>query len=415
MSVPYGTENNREDVAGVPAVPSVRYWLASLATGAVALAPLAVVGAPVHAHLSQAGLALVICGIVAAVEARAGAGRVVVAVGIALCALSAWLLSQASYAGASWTVAPILGLGVGMIMPERRGRAVFGAVIPAIGFGALLVLLRFTAGRDATMAAGAMGVAVAGVAAFPLAPPSRRLRDAGTFGLAALAAAAAASYIGATTPTATWFGKLIFQGPGNTGEVAITFDDGPNPPYTLRIRDILDQRGVKATFFTVGKALDKRPDVSKALMADGMLIACHSYHHDAVSWMDPRYRELRSTSDAFMRNLGVLPTFYRPPHGTHTPFMARAMADKGMKMVTWSVSAADWATTDGELVARRILAKVRPGSIILLHDGIDGNIGADRSVVLEALPLILDGLEARGLRPVTLDKLLRVPGYVGTA
>jgi peptidoglycan/xylan/chitin deacetylase (PgdA/CDA1 family) len=171
---------------------------------------------------------------------------------------------------------------------------------------------------------------------------------------------------------------------------------------------------VKATFFTVGKALDKRPDVSRALLADGMLIASHSYHHDAVSWMDPRYRELRTTDDAFMRNLGVLPAFYRPPHGTHTPFMAHALADKGMKMVTWDVSAGDWETNDGALVARRVLEKVRPGSIILLHDGIDGNIGADRSVVLEALPLILDGLEVRGLKPVTLDKLLGVPGYVGT-
>jgi peptidoglycan/xylan/chitin deacetylase (PgdA/CDA1 family) len=94
--------------------------------------------------------------------------------------------------------------------------------------------------------------------------------------------------------------------------------------------------------------------------------------------------------------------------------MAHALAEKGMKMVTWDVSAADWATNDAELVARRILTKVRPGSIILLHDGIDGNIGADRSVVLEALPIILDGLESRGLKPVTLDKLLGVPGYVGT-
>jgi peptidoglycan/xylan/chitin deacetylase (PgdA/CDA1 family) len=299
-------------------------------------------------------------------------------------------------------------------MPDGRGRAVAATAGPPIAFAGLLVLLRFTAGRDATMMAGAAGVAFAGAAAFQLAPPSRRLRDAGTFGLAAIGAAAAASYIGATTPTATWFGKLIFRGPGGTGEVAITFDDGPNPPYTLRIRDILDQRGVKATFFTVGKALDKRPDVSRALLADGMLIACHSYHHDAVSWMDPRYRELRSTDDAFMRNLGVRPTFYRPPHGTHTPFMAHALAEKGMKMVTWDVSAADWATNDAELVARRILTKVRPGSIILLHDGIDGNIGADRSVVLEALPIILDGLESRGLKPVTLDKLLGVPGYVGT-
>jgi peptidoglycan/xylan/chitin deacetylase (PgdA/CDA1 family) len=85
-----------------------------------------------------------------------------------------------------------------------------------------------------------------------------------------------------------------------------------------------------------------------------------------------------------------------------------------MKMVTWDVSAGDWATDDGALVARRVLEKVKPGSIILLHDGIDGKIGADRAVILEALPLILDGLASRGLRPVTLDKLLGLRGYVGS-
>lgn len=81
-------------------------------------------------------------------------------------------------------------------------------------------------------------------------------------------------------------------------------------------------------------------------------------------------------------------------------------------MVTWDVSAGDWATDDAALVARRVLAKVRPGSVILLHDGIDGKIGADRTVILKALPLILDGLRQRGLQPVTLDRLLDRPGYV---
>jgi peptidoglycan/xylan/chitin deacetylase (PgdA/CDA1 family) len=221
-----------------------------------------------------------------------------------------------------------------------------------------------------------------------------------------------AAYIGATTPGATWFGSLTAHGPRSGNEVAITFDDGPDPPFTLQIRDILDAHGAKATFFTVGKALDDRPDVSRALLDDGQLLGNHSYHHDAFSWLDPRYPELDDTQDAFQRNLGVCPAFFRPPHGTHTPFMAHAVSSDGMRMVTWDVSAGDWATTDADLVARRVLAKVRPGSIILLHDGSDGNVGADRSVILQALPKILDGLRDRGLVPVTLDKLLGVPGYL---
>jgi peptidoglycan/xylan/chitin deacetylase (PgdA/CDA1 family) len=237
-----------------------------------------------------------------------------------------------------------------------------------------------------------------------------RVVAAGAGGL--LVAAITVAYVGATTPDAAWFGSLVHHGPRDGNEVAITFDDGPDPPYTLEIRDILDAYGVKGTFFTVGKALDARPDVSRALLEDGHLLGNHSYHHDAVRWLDPRYPELQATQDAFKRNLGVCPALYRPPHGSHTPFMAHVVENHGMTMVTWDVSAGDWATGDAELVARRVLEKVKPGSIILLHDGIDGNIGADRSVLLQALPLILNGLQERGLKPVRLDELLGIPGYL---
>ena len=83
-----------------------------------------------------------------------------------------------------------------------------------------------------------------------------------------------------------------------------------------------------------------------------------------------------------------------------------------MHAVTWDVSAKDWVETDGATVARNILANVKPGSIILLHDGIDGTVTADRTVLVKALPLILDGLKAKGLTPVRLDELLGQPGYL---
>jgi peptidoglycan/xylan/chitin deacetylase (PgdA/CDA1 family) len=220
------------------------------------------------------------------------------------------------------------------------------------------------------------------------------------------------SWIGANTSSATWFGDLRSHGPRTSNQVAITFDDGPNAGYTLQIRDILDHYGIKATFFTVGKALVQRPDISRALLDDGQLLGDHSYHHDAWRWLDPRYPELANTQAAFKRDLGVCPAFYRPPHGQHTPFIAHQLAERGMTMITWDVSAGDWATTDGQLVAQRVLAKVGPGSIILLHDGIDGDVTSDRSVILTALPLIIQGLEQRGLQPVRLDTLLGTPGYV---
>jgi peptidoglycan/xylan/chitin deacetylase (PgdA/CDA1 family) len=194
--------------------------------------------------------------------------------------------------------------------------------------------------------------------------------------------------------------------------VAITFDDGPNDPATLAIRDILDRYHVKGTFFEVGKAVEARPNISQALVDGGHLVGNHSYTHDYLHWLDPAYRELAQTQRTFEKQLGVCPAFFRAPHGQHTPFMAAVVHRHSMTMVGWDVSAGDWSATDPSTLARRILAKVRPGSIIDLHDGLDGDVTADRSVLVKAMPLILDGLAERGLQPVRLDELLGLPAYL---
>jgi peptidoglycan/xylan/chitin deacetylase (PgdA/CDA1 family) len=218
-------------------------------------------------------------------------------------------------------------------------------------------------------------------------------------------------YIGAETPGATWFGGGTVHGPTDRPEVALTFDDGPDIGATEKIIAILDAHGVKGTFFEVGKAIDAEPQITRALYADGQLLGNHSYHHDQWRWLDPRYPELQRTQDAFKRAIGKCPVLYRPPHGDRTPFLAHVVRDHHMHMVLWSASAGDWATHDARLVASRIVAGARPGAILLLHDGLDGNPAADREVLVQALPLILDGLQKKGLAPVRLDRLLGTGAY----
>lgn len=397
-------------------------WLrdsAAAAFGASVLPAVATIGSPVHAPIWQ-GVAGVLIAVLV-VKAATGAARSwrLPPIGVFAAGAACWLLAQASYPVAAWLIAPALGLGIAFAageavrpVPWRLSAISLFAVALA---ATCITAVRLAEGRDAAMAGGA---AIVTASALVSAQADRRgvapkSRDSLLLVIGApFVVLVTAAYVGATTPSVTWFGSLIHHGPRGGDEVAITFDDGPNPPYTLQISGILDRYGVKATFFTVGKALEARPDISKALLDDGQLLGNHSYSHDAFRWLDPRYPELEQTQAAFKRTLKVCPALYRPPHGSHTPFMARQVSDEGMKMVTWDVSAADWATSDGSLVARRVLDKVKPGSIILLHDGIDGKIGADRSVILTALPLILDGLRERGLKPVTLDRLLDVPGYV---
>jgi peptidoglycan/xylan/chitin deacetylase (PgdA/CDA1 family) len=405
---------NRSDTATM--------WLRAVAAasfGGFVLPATATIGSPVHAAIWQGVVGAVVGALVAVIASRFARIWYLRPIGVVVAGVACWLLAQASYPVAAWLVAPVLGLGIafagGAALGADSRRAPVLGLVAAVAAAGCIVAVRFAVGRDAAMACGAAIVAAGAAASLlvdhPAVPSSGRRAALLAIGGPILALVTAA-YIGATTPSVTWFGSLIHHGPRGGDEVAITFDDGPNPPYTLQISGILDQYGVKGTFFTVGKALDARPDVSKALLDDGHLLGNHSYTHDAFHWLDPAYAELGQTQDAFNRTLGVCPGLYRPPHGSHTPFMAKQVSDHGMKMVTWDVSAADWATNDGNLVARRVLDKVQAGSIILLHDGIDGNIGADRSVVLTALPLILEGLRERGLKPVTLDKLLGVPGYV---
>ena len=220
-----------------------------------------------------------------------------------------------------------------------------------------------------------------------------------------------AAYIGAETPAAAWFGGGTTHGPTDKRQVAITFDDGPDAMSTPQVMAILDRYGVKATFFEVGKAIDAAPDVTRALHRDGQLLGNHSYHHDQWRWLDPRYPELQRTQDAFERAIGTCPVLYRPPHGDRTPFLARVVKNHDMHMVLWNASAGDWSTNDAQLVAERILRRAKPGAILLLHDGLDGKPNVNRDVIVRALPLILDGLRAKGLEPVRLDALLGTKAY----
>jgi peptidoglycan/xylan/chitin deacetylase (PgdA/CDA1 family) len=346
---------------------------------------------------------------------RLGPPRLLLAVlGGLLVVVAGWVLPQADV---SATAVP-LGLGVGVGVGLGGGalgilRRVGAAVGAAVGLAILAVLVAVD-GVHGTAWAGLLdGVAIAGVGVLARsrpptgAPASVRAGAA----LAAVVTAAATLWVGANSPTVTWFGSQVSHGPRDGREVAITFDDGPDDPYTLEIARILDARGAKGTFFMVGKALDRRPDIARALREDGHLLGNHSYHHDEWRWLDPRYPELDRTQTAFRHNLGVCPTFYRAPHGQHTPFLAHVVGDHGMTMVGWDVSSGDWNTHDAGLVARRTLDDVKPGSIIVLHDGLDGSVTADRSVLVRAVPMILDGLERRGLKPVRLDALLHQRGY----
>jgi peptidoglycan/xylan/chitin deacetylase (PgdA/CDA1 family) len=327
-----------------------------------------------------------------------------------LALVAAWLVPQRADIGSAIILAALFGVGAALAAPAvRRPRP----LVLAVAF-LVLVLVRLESTRAAILGLAVIAVTFAAfTAVFGRVgiPRTRRLRTLSVGTTLVVGTTFMIGYFGSNTVGATWFGGGVVHGSRHTDEVALTFDDGPNVGATPRIMQILDDAHVQGTFFIIGKALDKEPQIVRDLYDHGHLLGNHSYHHDQWRWLDPRYPELQRTQDAFERNLGTCPVWFRPPHGDKTPMMERVVHEHDMRMAMWDDSYKDWATDNASLVAEKILAKVRPGSIIDLHDGLDGKVNVDRSVVVRALPLILEGLRARHLQPVRLDKLVGGGAY----
>ncbi len=217
----------------------------------------------------------------------------------------------------------------------------------------------------------------------------------------------------AISPTSQVYGKIVLHGPDDEKIVALTFDDGPNEPYTSEILDVLLSEGVHATFFSVGVNVETYPDAARRIVTDGNVIANHSWDHSRIaSAVDFRYSQLVRAQDAIKTATGVTPRFFRPPAGIHTPWQLKKVASAGLLTVNWDTEGYDWQRPNSpERIEQKVMASVRPGSIILLHDGDETRHGSDRSQTVAALPVIIDTLRREGYRFVTLPEMLGTEAY----
>jgi peptidoglycan/xylan/chitin deacetylase (PgdA/CDA1 family)/GT2 family glycosyltransferase len=216
-------------------------------------------------------------------------------------------------------------------------------------------------------------------------------------------------------PTSPVFGKVYYKGDNHHKVIALTFDDGPNEPYTSEVLDILDKYDIKATFFCVGKNVELYPETAKRIVAEGHVLGNHSNTHDANHALSEfGAKDLVAAERAISDTVGVEPHLYRPPHGKKSPWELDAVKDQGMIEVTWSVSTGELNTHSFERVADRLVDETHPGEIMLLHDGYGTSHNceqADKSLTVEALPLIIERLKAEGYTFVTVPELLDVPAY----
>ena len=214
-------------------------------------------------------------------------------------------------------------------------------------------------------------------------------------------------------PAANMFGKTCARAASTEKVIALTFDDGPNDPYTSQILDILERYGVKATFFIVGTNAVYYPETIKHIVAEGHVLGNHSQTHRALSEFDiPVYSELDKAQDVIFEIAGVKPSLFRPPYGRKTPWELAYARKQGLVVVTWSISANDPHSPAPSAIEKRIQEGAHDGGIILLHDGDGIKHGSDRSKTVAALPYIIESLQREGYIFVTVPELLNVSPYI---
>jgi peptidoglycan/xylan/chitin deacetylase (PgdA/CDA1 family) len=185
--------------------------------------------------------------------------------------------------------------------------------------------------------------------------------------------------------------------------VALTFDDGPWPDGTRRVLDVLERMHVKATFFMVGYLIERYPEIVRRVRAAGMTIGTHSWSHPyrtPLAELTPHRVETEVTApaDLLRRRFGIEPGLFRPPGGSYDADVIGVAREAGMRVVMWSIDPHDYLTSASpRRIAADVLRAVRPGSIVLLHDG-----GGDPAATIRALPRIIRGIRQMGLDLVTL-------------
>ena len=214
----------------------------------------------------------------------------------------------------------------------------------------------------------------------------------------------------ALAPGSQLFGPTILAGNDPT-QAALTFDDGPNDAATPALLDLLAAHNARATFFVIGRFMRQRPELVRRIRAAGHLVGNHTETHPWLAWQSARVirEELRACNQAIEDALGEPVRYFRPPHGARRPAVLRIARELGLATVQWNAMAMDWQP----IGAARMMAHIDrglaracrrgTGANILLHDGSDRQMGADRSDSLRVTSRLLERFAADGTRTVTVD------------
>lgn len=230
-----------------------------------------------------------------------------------------------------------------------------------------------------------------------------------TIGLLIILACAAAIGYACMVPASEVFSPVLNRGPADSSSAVLTFDDGPAPPFTEQVLDILAEHKISATFFLCGKNVERHPEIARRIVREGHTIGNHTYSHPFLLGRSRGFiaREIDRAQEAIERATGIRPTLFRPPYGARWFGLMPTLKERGLRMVMWSVAGVDWKYQT-QAIIRVTTRKLHSGAVILLHDGHEQppTGGIDQSSTVGALPAIIGAAKKAGLSFVPIEKMM---------
>jgi peptidoglycan-N-acetylglucosamine deacetylase len=227
-------------------------------------------------------------------------------------------------------------------------------------------------------------------------------------GVGALASVATAVGYQSMAPTGQWLGRTFAQGKPESKQIALTFDDGPNDPHTLRLLDVLAKHSVRATFFMIGQYVRRRPDIARAVSEAGHAIGNHTFTHPLLIFKSAGQTgwEITECRRALNEAVGNHSALFRPPFGGRRRQTLEIARELGLKPAMWNVTGYDWNGPAAAAIESKVAGKIRGGDVILLHDGGHRAMGADRAQTVLATGNLVSRFADQGYEFVDLNQMM---------
>lgn len=229
-------------------------------------------------------------------------------------------------------------------------------------------------------------------------------------GVATLAAVAAGYQ--SMAPTGRWYGHAFTGLARRTKQIALTYDDGPNDPHTLRLLEVLARHDVRATFFLIGRHVQQLPEITRRIIDAGHVVGNHTFSHRLLIFKSRAKirQELSDCRSALQDAIGGtsdrISNLFRPPFGGRRPAVLHIASELGLQPVMWNVTGCDWNAPPALVIEQRVAKQIRGGDVILLHDGGHKKMGADRSQTVLATDRIIKRYKAEGFEFVTIPEMM---------